>query len=102
MLDNFWQNVDLQLDRVRYATTTQEVITALGGHGDTAFFHGSGGDTQILDVLNSDYFTVFWIEAEYYWAATDRAGKVLEYVEGDVYAAGCSAEEYLVGRESLV
>ncbi|WP_128645006.1 hypothetical protein [Rhodococcus sp. BS-15] len=87
MADAFWKNVDASLDRIGTATTVDEVIDSLNEHfekssGD-AFFGGSGGDRQLYEALIDAGWT--WSDAVYHFAAKDKAGKVLTYVEGDVY-----------------
>lgn len=90
MSGSFWDNVDACLDELRSATTVDAVIAILNQHFEPssgeAFFGGSGGDTQVIDVLSdSPNWSIVWADANYHFAAADAAGNVLTYVEGDVY-----------------
>ncbi|NKS74668.1 hypothetical protein GS531_23285 [Rhodococcus hoagii] len=87
----FWENSDAALDKCAAASTVSEVIDALNQHFDKssgdAFFGGSGGDRQLIDVLSGspNSWTIFDVKATYHFKARDRSGNALEYVEGDVY-----------------
>ena len=88
-LDAFWVNSDAALDKCATAKTVDEIIHALNQHfekssGD-AFFGGSGGDRQLLDVMDdAPGWAVFDIEADYHFKARDSSGAAFEYCEGDV------------------
>lgn len=89
-MSEFWDQVDAALGRVEKATTVDEVIEILKESFDTsagdAFFPGSGGDRQLLDALyEAPNWRLIWAEAEYYYVASDQAGNLLTYIEGDVY-----------------
>ncbi|MBM4570247.1 hypothetical protein GS896_27485 [Rhodococcus hoagii] len=87
----FWENSNAALDKCAAASNVSEVIDALNDHFDKsagdAFFGGSGGDRQLIDVLagSPQGWTVFDVKADYHFKARDRNGGELEYVEGDVY-----------------
>ena len=90
MPDPFWDNVDKCLAALQSADTVDAVIAVLSHHFDPssgeAFFGGSGGDTQVIDVLReSPNWTILWADAPYHFAAADSAGDALTYIEGDVY-----------------
>lgn len=91
-LDAFWQAIDDQLDRASEATTVDELLAVFtdapvdadargSGHG---FFAGSGGDRQVLDVLDRAHWSFPHIEATYWWVAEDHNGDRVTYCEGDL------------------
>jgi len=90
----FWEKVGNSLDDIAKATTVDEVIEILNRYfaedwaastdGD-ALFPGSGGDRQLNGALRAAGFNVIWAEACYFYVAEDRYGKLLTYIEGDVY-----------------
>lgn len=88
--DPFWENVEACLDSIETARTSDAVISVLNKHfpegasGD-AFFGGSGGDRQLWDSLAVAGWTKVWAEASYYYVATNPAGELITYIEGDVY-----------------
>jgi hypothetical protein len=105
ILDDFWANVDTALERCAHADTVDEVMTILNEHfepssGD-AFFAGSGGDRQLLDVLYWDRPSGPWrlvrYDASYYWCLADRGGAMITYIEGDVERGNtmtCSPDDH--------
>lgn len=88
----FWDDISTVIADVGNAHTADELIAAVKrgpdqkmGAGD-AFFAGSGGDEQIIDVLDGTYWTVHDVKATYWWKATSKVdGSCFEYVEGDLY-----------------
>lgn len=89
--DTFWQEVDDYLVQASMMTTARDLIaltnTYWGPVSGDAFFPGSGGDNQLIDVLiESKHWTFEDIEADYYWTARGADGQILEYIEGDLYA----------------
>lgn len=83
---DFWQEINQQLMEISEAKTVADVITALGGKDETAFFAGSGGDNQVIEyLLASNGWKIVWVEADYHFIAKDSEGSYLNYVEGDVY-----------------
>ena len=100
-LDNFWANVDAALDLCADANTVEDVITILNDHfqpsSGAAFFGGSGGDRQLLDVLHWDREPHSWklvrYDAPYYWCIADKDGAQLTYVEGDLYRGNAMTPE---------
>ncbi|WP_237074056.1 hypothetical protein [Mycobacteroides abscessus] len=95
MTDPFWAEIQAVLDAASKATTADELIAAVkqgpdqtsGDPGAQAFFAGSGGNTQLVEVLDDgDHWEIEWLESDYWWKATAKAdGSVIEYTEGDVY-----------------
>ncbi|MDE8649034.1 hypothetical protein PXH69_29085 [Rhodococcus qingshengii] len=88
-LDGFWENSDAALDKCAKAKTVTEIVDALNEHFDKsagdAFFGGSGGDRQMLEVMyEAAGWTVYDVEAEYHFKARDSNGDSFEYCEGDV------------------
>lgn len=88
-MNSFWRNVDNCLDKVEKAVTVDGVMRILNHHFEPssaeAFIGGSGGDRQVIDALRNAGWSFVWIEADYYFAARDKHGDILTYVEGDVY-----------------
>ncbi|MFZ2241653.1 MAG: hypothetical protein WAV90_19225 [Gordonia amarae] len=89
---DFWSHIDRVLLHASKSRTADELITAVKagpdqdhGAGD-AFFAGSGGDNQLIDVLYRVHWSVKRIEGDYWWTATAKSdGSVVEYIEGDLY-----------------
>jgi hypothetical protein len=86
----FWEDVDRALAGAWVTTTADELIDALNllwhppSSGD-AFYAGSGGDDELIDALDSAYWRLHDIEADYHWQATSKVdGSRIEYSEGDV------------------
>lgn len=92
MPDQFWEAVATSLAAAAKASTADELVAAVklgpdqGSGSGEAFFAGSGGETQLHEVLaESDNWDIDWIEYDYHWTATSRAdGSVVEYTEGDL------------------
>jgi len=88
-MDRFWDEVTAALGEAEKARTAAEMIEALNRHyppscGD-AFFAGSGGDVQLIDVLDSNFWRITVIEGDYHWEAVSLVDdSQIEYVEGDV------------------
>jgi hypothetical protein len=93
MADSFWDNVDRCARGLRSATSVDGAIAILNDHFITesadsaadAFFGGSGGDDQVMDMLSDAGWTIVWSEAVYFFVARDPHGDLLTYIEGDVY-----------------
>lgn len=90
MSDPFWDAVTDSLQAATKACTADELIAAIqrgpdqGSGSGEAFFAGSGGDTQLHEVLDQSW-TVKWIEYPYHWTATAGLdGSIVEYTEGDL------------------
>lgn len=88
-LTEFWAGIDEQIDRLRTATTAQDVIDIIGpkpglGVAD-AFFEGGGGDTLPDTPLGLAGWRYAWKEAPYFWAMTAPDGTSITYIEGDIY-----------------
>lgn len=90
MSKEFWQVIDEQIERLRTATTADEVIAIIGpgepgvGVGD-AFFAGGGGDVLPNTPLRSAGWRCVWAEAEYFWVMQAPDGSAITYIEGDIY-----------------
>lgn len=89
-LDRFWSAVADYLEQAKTSPTAAALIELTNRYWDRssgdAFFAGSGGDEQLFDAIATNpAFTFDWIEADYYWSASDRNGDRVEYVEGDLY-----------------
>lgn len=93
MRDDFWSQIQDVLSGAALARTADELISTVrkgpsqeSGAGD-AFFAGSGGDDQLIEVLeDSGYWTCTRIESDYWWKAQSKLdASVVEYVEGDLY-----------------
>lgn len=92
MADPFWTHVDSYLDLVAGVDTVGELIDITRDHfaadwdeasdGD-AFYPGSGG-RDLVERLEATWL-IHYIEAPYWWVATDRNGDKLTYIEGDIY-----------------
>lgn len=92
--DPFWNQIDQALDLARKAHTADELVAAVrtgpdqhaGDPRAKAFFAGSGGDTQLVNVLDHDLWRITWLEGYYRWEATATGdGSAVEYIEGDLY-----------------
>lgn len=88
----FWDDIAAVLDKARETRTADELIAVVksgpdqGGGCADAFFAGSGGDGQLLDVLDENYWRIHDVKATYWWQATSTVdGSGVEYVEGDLY-----------------
>jgi hypothetical protein len=88
MVDDYWINYDLCLDRILGGVTAEELIRTCNEHFDKsvgdAFFPG-GGDRDMLGTLLDTGWSPVWVQAAYYFAARDRDGATITYVEGDIY-----------------
>ena len=85
----FWGRIHQQLDEIEAAspTTSADVLRLLGSYSpDSGFFHGSGGDRELLGSLTIAGWEVTEYNAAYYWTAQHpTTGESLEYIEGDIY-----------------
>lgn len=91
-LDLFWKQIDDQLDAAAEATTVDQLMKVFDkellapedrGSGE-AFFAGSGGDRQLLYVLDRRHWTIVIAKATYWWVARDSNGNEVTYCEGDL------------------
>lgn len=86
--DDYWTNYDACLDRVLAGLTADELIRTCNEHYaksvGNAFFPG-GGNRDMLGTLMESGWSTVWVRAEYYFAAKDRNGDAVTYVEGDLY-----------------
>ena len=94
--DPFWTTVEQFLTAAADTTTADQLVRSAAKHfPDTteqrapdadAFFPGSGGDTQLLDVLaDAPAWRLITVHAPYHWTAADAHGTHLTYIEGDLY-----------------
>lgn len=93
--DPFWDQISQTLARAAKARTAEELVAAVGSGPDQhakdpgarAIFVGSGGNVQLVDVLDdSGAWDITWIENDYWWKATARTNSsTVEYIEGDLY-----------------
>jgi hypothetical protein len=87
-LDDYWTNYEACLDQVARGVTADGLIRTCNEHFDKsvadAFFPG-GGDRDMLGTLMESGWSTVWVRADYYFAARDREGTVITYVEGDIY-----------------
>lgn len=87
-LDDYWNNYDRCLDRILAGVTVEELIRTCNEHFDKsvadAFFPG-GGDRDMAGTLMEAGWSMVWCRADYYFAARDREGNTITYVEGDIY-----------------
>ena len=92
----FWEVTDHFLFEAPLTTSVDELLTLTRASfpgfqspehscGD-AFFPGSGGNEQLIEVIGSSMaWSITWVAADYHWKARDRAGATVEYIEGDLY-----------------
>lgn len=86
--DNYWDNYEACLDRVLLGLSVEELIRTCNEYFDKsvadAFFPG-GGDRDMAGTLMESGWSMVWCKADYYFAARDREGNTITYVEGDIY-----------------
>jgi len=91
MSDPFWDEIRRVLTAAAQAKTADELIAVVATGPDQrsgsedAFFAGSGGEDQLLDVLDESVWTMFDVKATYWWKARSaQDGSEIEYIEGDL------------------
>lgn len=89
-LGTFWQAVDDFLAQAAHTDSAPGLIALANTYWDPssgdAFFAGSGGDGQLIDVLGlANGWTLNTTHADYWFTATAADGTRIEYVEGDIY-----------------
>lgn len=91
MSDNFWAEINRQLEELKTAKSADDVVRIIGpkpGLMDPsagAFFEGSGGDNTVWDSLDDAGWKTVWSKAGYYWAMKAPDGSHITYIEGDIY-----------------
>lgn len=94
MSDTFWDQVNIQLDEARTATSADQLLAVLSHqrnpYGDPSmaanadgFF--AGDSSELLTVLTESGWSPVWLEANYYWALRAPDASVITYIEGDVF-----------------
>lgn len=93
MLSSYWENYRSCLDMIRDGpdgggVTVDELIQVCNAHFDKSVadaFFPNGADQDMLGTLMESGWTTVWVRADYYFAARDRNGATLTFVEGDIY-----------------
>ena len=83
--DGYWAAVDAQIEQLKSARSSADVIRILGpesaSSGD-AFFNGDGDEME--DALLDAGWRTYRYEAPYYWVMKAPDGSLITYTEGDV------------------
>lgn len=89
----FWDVIRAQLEELRSAETTDDVLRILSRERNpyehdriagNGFFAGSGGDDTVYEALYDAGWITVWYVADYYWCMR-KGDSLVTYVEGDIY-----------------
>lgn len=88
LLDDFWTTYDQCLDEVAAGVDAEQLIdicTRYYGKSAGDAFFPNGGDRDLAGTLMETGWSFIWSRADYYFAARDKGGNAITFVEGDIY-----------------